>query len=600
MVEILASYWWVLVIVLLIALNKFVLRLFGVIRIPEDRMGLINKKFLLMSRLKLPAGHIVALNGEAGYQADTLAPGLYFGFWPWQYSVELIPFTVVPTGKILLVSAKDGETMPGNRILGKKVECNNYQDARAFLTSGGQKGKQSHIILAGVYRINTLLFDLTEDVVKVIPKDKVGIVTTNDGIPLIKGEIAANIIDGHDNFQDFDAFIEKGGSRGLQQQVVLSGSWNLNPWAVSVEIQDMVNIDIGYVGVINSYVGPEGVDTSGANFQHGNIVSKGQKGVWAEVLSPGKYAINPYIMKVEIVPTTNLVLNWADSRTESHKLDENLSTIKVRSKDGFTFNLDVSQIIHVPYTEAPKVIARFGTIKNLVSQVLEPTIGNYFRNSAQNSDVIQFLVARSDRQKEAKEHISNVLKEYNVNAVDTLIGDITPPPDLMLTLTNRKIADENKATYQSQQAAQAVRQELTKATALADIQGKVVESEQGIQISQNQATAVAKKAEGDANAVKLNASAEAERIKLTGDAEAGKIAAVGKATATAYELQVKAMGQDNFTKFSVTKAVADGHVKIMPDTLIQGGSGAGVMDAILANFLMVQTNGIQTHVSPAK
>ena len=146
-------------------------------------------------------------------------------------------------------------------------------------------------------------------------------------------------------------------------------------------------------------------------------------------------------MKVELVPTTNLVLNWANARSESHTLDKNLSTITVRSQDGFPFNLDVSQIIHIPANEAPKVIARFGSMNNLVSQVLEPTIGNYFRNSAQASDVISFLSTRKERQMAAKEHIKNVLDEYNVNAVDTLIGDIVPPESLMKILTDRKLAE---------------------------------------------------------------------------------------------------------------------------------------------------------------
>jgi uncharacterized membrane protein YqiK len=99
-------------------------------------------------------------------------------------------------------------------------------------------------------------------------------------------------------------------------------------------------------------------------------------------------------------------------------------------KTGFPFNLDVAQIIHIPATEAPKVIARFGSMGNLVSQVLEPTIGNYFRNSAQDSDVISFLSTRKERQSSAKEHIKAVLDDYNVNAVDTLIGDIVPPEAL--------------------------------------------------------------------------------------------------------------------------------------------------------------------------
>jgi uncharacterized membrane protein YqiK len=98
----------------------------------------------------------------------------------------------------------------------------------------------------------------------------------------------------------------------------------------------------------------------------------------------------------------------------------------VRSADGFKFNLDVSQIIHIPRNDAPKVIARFGDMSALVTQVLEPIIGNYFRNAAQGSDIIDFLKHRSTRQEEARAAIAVALREYNVGAVDTLIGDIVP------------------------------------------------------------------------------------------------------------------------------------------------------------------------------
>ena len=105
----------------------------------------------------------------------------------------------------------------------------------------------------------------------------------------------------------------------------------------------MTEIPIGYVGVVISYVGTEGKDLSGAEFKHGNIVSKGEKGVWAEPLGPGKYPVNTFIMRVELVPTTNLVLNWANARSESHQLDKNLSTITVRSKDGFPFRFNIKR-----------------------------------------------------------------------------------------------------------------------------------------------------------------------------------------------------------------------------------------------------------------
>src|SRR5881409_613045 len=84
-----------------------------------------------------------------------------------------------------------------------------------------------------------------------------------------------------------------------------------------------------------------------------------------------------------VVEGTNIVLNWA-SRTEAHHYDEKLSSITVRSKDGFAFNLDVAQIIHVGALDAPKVISRVGSMQNLVDHVLQPIVGNYFRNSAQD------------------------------------------------------------------------------------------------------------------------------------------------------------------------------------------------------------------------
>jgi len=144
---------------------------------------------------------------------------------------------------------------------------------------------------------------MTDIKLKLGDKYMVGVVTTLDGEPLDSGQISGKSVDGHNNFQDFNIFLEKGGNRGLQQQVILAGSYNLNPWAIQVEEVEMTSIPIGTVGVVISYVGEEGVDVTGANFKHGNLVSKGQKGVWAEPLGPGKYAINPYTTKIEVVPT---------------------------------------------------------------------------------------------------------------------------------------------------------------------------------------------------------------------------------------------------------------------------------------------------------
>ena len=603
-------------------LYKVILRvLFGMVIVPENKIGLVTKKFVLFGANKsLPDGKIIATKGEAGFQARTLAPGLYWGMWIWQYAINMSPFIIIPEGKIGLILSNDGQEIPTGAILARKVMSDNFQDAEMFLQNGGQKGRQTSYITAGTYRINTFAFAITIADMVIIHESRVGVVTTLDGLPIGKDQIAGSNVDGHNNFQDFDTFLENGGSRGLQPQIVLAGSYNINPWAVQIEEILMTEVPIGYVGVVISYIGEDGQDVTGVAFKHGNIVAKGFRGVWFEPMGPGKYPLNKYTMKMELVPTTNLVLNWANARSEAHALDKNLCTITVRSKDGFPFNLDVSQIIHIPANEAPKVIARFGSMTNLVSQVLEPTIGNYFRNSAQDSDVISFLSSRKERQESARAHIRAVLEEYNVNAVDTLIGDINPPEALMKTLTDRKIAEEEQKTYQTQRMAQEQRQGMAKETAIADMQKDIVQAQQSVEIAQRTADAAVKKAEGEATslklkvdaeaqatkmranaeaeatkafaaakaeATKLNASADAEQISKTGLAEAEKIMAIGKSTAEAYELQVKAMGGDNFTKFKVTEEIGKNGIKIIPDLLISGSGGTdGSLNGLLGMQLM--------------
>src|SRR5690606_5597296 len=249
------------------------------------------------------------LNGEAGYQAQTLGPGLYFGYWFWQYTIDSINFINISSGEIGLVKAKDGAPMPVGQILARKVECDDFQDAKKFLESNGTKGRQTAILTTGLYRINTHLFEGISHKVTEIDQDKVGIITVLDGQPLLEGEIAGNRVAQHNNFQDPDTFLNNNGSRGLQSQIILAGSYNLNPWFVDLEIIEMTTVPIGHVGVVVSYFGTEGKDTTGAEFKHGNIVAKESKGVWGTPLDPGKYAINKYIFKVELVPTTNIVLN---------------------------------------------------------------------------------------------------------------------------------------------------------------------------------------------------------------------------------------------------------------------------------------------------
>jgi len=600
-------------LLLAVVLHRFVLRLFGMVVIPEDGIGVVTKKFVLFGANKtLPDGSVVALNGEAGVQADTLAPGVHFGLWPWQYQIDVQKFLTIERGKLGVVTSRDGKAISGGRILGRTVECDSFQNARLFLTGNGERGPQLAIIPPGTYRINTGLFEVNLCNATEIKDNMVGVVTTKEGTPLSTGDIAGPEIASHNMYQNPQTFIDGGGRKGLQEQVILAGRYFINPLFATVEEVAMTEVPIAHAGVVIAFVGKPGVDVTGDAFKHGNLVTKGEKGVWAEPLDPGRYPINPYTHKVEAVPTANIVLNWATGKTEAHMLDKNLSTITVRSNDGFTFNLDVSQIIHIPRTDAPKVIARFGNVANLVTQVLEPTIGNYFRNAAQGSDVIKFLGDRQNRQNDAKNSISKALNDYNVVAVDTLIGDITPPKELMKTLTDRKIAEQEQMTFDTQRMAEDKRKDLEQAKATAATQAKVVDAERKVAIAEFEAQQAVKKAEGDSKAMVINAEAgakmavvqagaqaqsktlqaeaDAKVLTLVGEAEGKKITAVGNAEAEVIRLKANAVDQSNYATIEVARALANGKHPLVPQIVAGGDSSGGggmnnLTSVLLANLI---------------
>jgi uncharacterized membrane protein YqiK len=220
-------------------------------------------------------------------------------------------------------------------------------------------------------------------------------------------------------------------------------------------------------------------------------------------------------------------------------------------------------------------------------------VGNYFRNSAQEYTILDFLIARSERQIEASEYVKSALRAYDVQAVDSLIGLITPPKELMHTLTERKIAEEQRKTYEVQQMAETQRQMLVRETALADIQQDLVQSEQGVTIAQLQANAQIQQATGEAEAIKLKAVAEAEGIRATGNAKA-----------ETYLAGVEALGKQGYTAMQLMQIIGDRNVRIIPDITVNSSNGNGnsnsLVDGLLSMILWNQTGQTQAETKVSK
>ena len=169
-----------------------------------------------------------------------------------------------------------------------------------------------------------------------------------------------------------------------------------------------------------------------------------------------------------------------------------------------------------------------------------------------------------------------------MQAIDTLIGDITPPAQLMKTQTDRKIAEEQRKTYEMQEAAQKQRQQLVRQTALADIQQQMVGAEQGVRIAELHANASVKQATGEAEAMRLRALGEADAIRATGNAKA-----------EAYRAGVEALGAQSYTVMQLMQIVGERNVRIVPDVAVSGaGSNPGLVDGLLGVMLKKQTEGI--------
>jgi uncharacterized membrane protein YqiK len=597
----------------------------GVRFVPNNRIGIVEKRFSGKGSLK--AGFI-AQSGEAGYQPQVLRGGLHF-LRPLQFRVHYAPLVTIPQEQIGYIFARDGEDLKPGQALASNAVAINFQDVTTFLKTGGQRGPQRQLLRAGTYAINLAqfvvlteqrIYALTlgkedEEIINrmattiaerkgfrpVIIKDHddlTGIVTVQDGPSLSEGEIIAPSVGDdpaeaasyHNKFQDADKFLAAGGLRGRQLQVLVEGTYYINRLFATVELVQKTTVEVGYAGVVVSYTGRRGEDLSGKDYRHGELVLRGHRGVWSEPLLPGKYAFNTYAGKVVMVPTTNIILKWSRAEVGAHGFDENLTEISLITKDAFEPNLPLAVVIHIDYREAPLVIQRFGDIKRLVEQTLDPMVGAYFKNIGQTRTLIQLIQDRSLIQQVASQEMQEKFNHYNLKLEEVLIGTPSSSPgdnkiEVILTqLRNRQIAEEQVETYARQEKAAVKERELREAESRAEQQRILTESEVSITIQSNEGKAQYQRA-----------LQQAAQIRALAEAEAEKAARIGIGQAIAIEEQVRAYGgpqyrvtQEVMNRFS--EAVQQSGVDVVPRVVIKngsdGGSGnGGAMEALMAMLL---------------
>ncbi|MBI5824073.1 MAG: flotillin family protein [Chloroflexi bacterium] len=605
----------------------FLILLSGIRFIPNNRIGIIEKRFSGKGSVK---SGLIALSGEAGYQPRILRGGLHY-LMPVQYVVHMMPLVTISQGKVGYVFARDGKQLDPAQVLASNAMVTDFQDVEGFLKNEGQRGPQRRILREGTYAFNLVQFIvITEERIYTLPlskeegetirgmaeviaqrggfrpvvikdtDDSIGVVTVHDGPSLAQGEIIAPVVGDdpdqadtyHNKFQDADNFLRAGGQRGRQLQVLVEGTYYVNRLFGTVEMIPKTVIEVGNVGVVVSYTGETGDDLSGKEYRHGELVTKGYRGVWSEPLLPGKYAFNTYAGKVISVPTTNIILKWIRTETGAHRYDENLTEVSLITKDAFEPSLPLSVVVHIDYQKAPLVIQRFGDIKKLVEQTLDPMVSAYFKNVGQMRTLIQLLQDRSAIQQQASSEMREKFAHYNLALEEVLIGTPSSPENdtqietILMQLRSRQVAEEQVETYNQQEKAAVKERELREAQSRAQMQTRLTEAELNINIQTDQGKAEYQRS-----------IQQAQQIRALAEAEAEKIARIGIAQALATEEQVRAYGGPQFqvtqqvlTRFA--EAIQQSGVDVVPRVVVSGGGGeqggstsSNVMEGLLTMLL---------------
>jgi uncharacterized membrane protein YqiK len=599
--------------------------------IPNNRVGIVEK--LWSPSGSLAEGQLIATDGKAGYQARLLRGGVHAGYWRWQYKIHKLPLVMVKQGCIAYVFARDGAPLESGQTLGHVVDCNNFQDAEHFLVNGGQKGRQRQILREGVYAINLAQFNvITQDgvyhlgqhhdtlagwqnaleqiggfapVVVAAQQDNIGIVTCHDGPSLAAGEIIAPPVSPgkddanfHNNYQDPEAFLRAGGRRGRQYAPLTDGTYFINRWFATVELIEKKIVPIGYVGVVVSYYGIAGHDLSGTDFRHGERVQEGERGVWARPLGPGKYPFNTYAGSVVLVPTTNFVLHWITGKSEGHRYDESLRSIDLVTRDAYEPTLPLSVVVHIDYEKAPSVIQRFGDVKQLITQTMDPMLSAYFRDVAHRRSMLELIHERDHIQEEAREALRRKFFTFDIECVDVLIGKPeTASADgaietLLDQLRQRQLATEQIETFARQQQAAAKLQELNDAKAKAEMQVHLSQSKVRIDVITNQAEANLSKAKKEAEQTVILAEAESKRRSLEGQGESDRVRQIGEAEAQVLLRKVASFGDPRLYAMSlVSEILSKSRQPIVPRQVFSSGEQDGGLVGTLLRLVTAEKIG---------
>lgn len=485
--------------------------------IDENEVGIVHKQFF---GKPLPTGQIIARDGEMGPQAEILGPGWHFGYYPFTYQVRVDRVISVPSGQVGFVTARDGQPLPENEMFAPVwLSAQEMLNPVTFFAKGGRRGPQTTILTPGTYRYNTALHEVT-------------------AIPAL--QVMAGTV------------------------VVIKSNSGLR-WTSADGKGDLVN----------------GVP----------LVPRDHIGVWAEPLTPGGYYLNTNAYVPTVVKTTQRTYTYqmgSTSTTNASRAGKASASggnddwsVSVRSKDGFSFPVDVRVACAVEAKNAPYLVALLGNpdavvqdeqedekLEVLEARVILPAVRAIFRNVAETMNALEFVNRRSEIEALATQRITVELARYRVTCDGLYVGNVHLDTSeagrkLIMTQTEREVAVNQQKLFDQQRQAEVSRAQFVRAQEEAEQQRQLAAAEYKVKV------------EGE------NAKSQVARAK--GEAESQII--IGEGRAKAYKLLVETLGQQQVAQLELLKLVVEGKVQITPQVMVTGASGSGTADALMGTIL---------------
>jgi len=487
---------------------------------------------------------------------------LYQGIWVW-----VVENTVVPPDKVLVLIAKTGREMPPGQIIAEP----------------GQKGVLLEPLGPGRHFVNPFLYErLLKDQI-VVKGGEIGVVVTKFGKELPAGE-----------------FLAGPGERGIQREVLLPGTYRLNPYAYQVRVEPMIEIDPGYVGVVTARSGKP------ARTQ---LAGPGERGVQRVVLQPGLYPLNPEAFSVEHIeigynqitmahagklPPTQTSGQFEGKAKQAEPIGQAMQRAQVPSgqstlpilpavtfpsSDGFEITIDVTLLWQLLPEDAPSVVARYGNIKKIEENILIPQINSTARIKGSTFGAVDFIVGdkREEFQHAFQETIENTLQEKKLQVDLALVQDTLVPDNISGPIQDARIAAEWNITNVEQTKTEAKKAELDENV------GKIRQIEQVVEYeTQRLEGNIHAEQEKQVNEIaaqtrllvaelaRKTAAIRADIKRKLGGAEAKVVELKGKAEGDGYTQQVKAVGTPSDYAFYQFAQLLPEQVKLV---LIYAGAG---------------------------